>query len=254
MKLRKKSRLEDNSKTSTIIIIGPSDLWSIAYYRWVRAILLWVPIYCIGTHNSIALTHRNGLSEKTRLRFIAQTQFWPIKSISYLPNKFSKFLINKVTCICCTVISVTHVHQLDSKKDLSMRIGGSGFIAGISSVDCSACLTPDLRVVSLKFGWGEIPFRRILASHLWIMWEKKESCVNTGVRKPGNTCASPTTVIMTLAVKVALNLNTTNKLHYVLVPYLPTILKIVLCLIIQIHLYLETVESNTTSDRLNGMV
>ena len=34
----------------------------------------------------------------------------------------------------------------------------------------------------------------------------KKSCVGTGVRKPGNTYASPT-----LAVKVALNPNTTNQ-------------------------------------------
>ena len=37
-------------------------------------------------------------------------------------------------------------------------------------------------------------------------WLWKEICVSTGVRKPGNTCASPT-----LAVKVALNPNTTNQ-------------------------------------------
>ena len=39
----------------------------------------------------------------------------------------------------------------------------------------------------------------------------KKSCVSTGVRKPGNACASPTAIIMTLAVKVALNRNTTNQ-------------------------------------------
>ena len=38
----------------------------------------------------------------------------------------------------------------------------------------------------------------------------KKSCVSTGVRKPGNTYASPTAVIMILAVKVALNPNTTK--------------------------------------------
>ena len=35
-------------------------------------------------------------------------------------------------------------------------------------------------------------------------WLRKESCVSTGVRKPRNTC------VMTLAVKVVLNHNTTN--------------------------------------------
>ena len=45
-------------------------------------------------------------------------------------------------------------------------------------------------------------------------WLWKESCVRTGVRKPGNTCASPTAmIIMTLAVKVALNPNTTNQIQ-----------------------------------------
>ena len=37
-----------------------------------------------------------------------------------------------------------------------------------------------------------------------------KSCVSTRVRKPGNTCASPTAMIITLAVKVALNLKTTT--------------------------------------------
>ena len=39
-------------------------------------------------------------------------------------------------------------------------------------------------------------------------WLWKESSVSTGVRKPGNTCASPTN--MTLAIKVA-HPNTTNQ-------------------------------------------
>ena len=40
----------------------------------------------------------------------------------------------------------------------------------------------------------------------------KKSCVRTGVRKPGNTCASPTAMILlTLAVKVALNPNTNKQ-------------------------------------------
>ena len=48
----------------------------------------------------------------------------------------------------------------------------------------------------------------------WWLW--KEICVSTGVstgvRKPGNTYASPTAmIIMTLAVKVALNPITTNQ-------------------------------------------
>ena len=38
----------------------------------------------------------------------------------------------------------------------------------------------------------------------------KKSCVSTGVRKPGNTCASPDRH-MTLAIKLALDPNTTNK-------------------------------------------
>ena len=37
----------------------------------------------------------------------------------------------------------------------------------------------------------------------------KKSCVSTGVRKPRNTCVSLTA--MTIAVKVELNLNTTNQ-------------------------------------------
>ena len=37
----------------------------------------------------------------------------------------------------------------------------------------------------------------------------KKSCVSTGVRKPGNTCVTDRHD-MTLAVKVALNPNTTN--------------------------------------------
>ena len=39
-------------------------------------------------------------------------------------------------------------------------------------------------------------------------WLWKENCASTGVRKPGNTCASPTTMI--LAVKLVLNPNTTT--------------------------------------------
>ena len=40
----------------------------------------------------------------------------------------------------------------------------------------------------------------------------KKSCISTGERKPGNTYASPTAMIMTLAVKVALNPNSANQL------------------------------------------
>ena len=43
----------------------------------------------------------------------------------------------------------------------------------------------------------------------WWFW--KEHCVSTGVRKPGNTCASPTAMIMTLSVKVVLNSNPSNE-------------------------------------------
>ena len=40
----------------------------------------------------------------------------------------------------------------------------------------------------------------------------KKSCVSTGVREPGNTCASPTAMKkMTFAVKVALNPNTNKQ-------------------------------------------
>ena len=43
-------------------------------------------------------------------------------------------------------------------------------------------------------------------------WLWKESSVSAGVRKPGNTYVSPTAmIIMTLAVKVVLNPNTTNQ-------------------------------------------
>ena len=43
-------------------------------------------------------------------------------------------------------------------------------------------------------------------------WLWKEMCVSTGELKPRNTFASPTTMIcMTLAVKAALNPNTTNQ-------------------------------------------
>ena len=41
-------------------------------------------------------------------------------------------------------------------------------------------------------------------------WLWKEGCVSTGVRKPGNTCVTDRHD-MTLAVKEALNPNTTNK-------------------------------------------
>ena len=64
-----------------------------------------------------------------------------------------------------------------------------------------ACWTPDLVVVSSIPGWGQLSLRRIFTSHLcWSMWELsrwlwKESCASTGVRTPGNTCASPTFMI-----------------------------------------------------------
>ena len=49
------------------------------------------------------------------------------------------------------------------------------------------------------------------------MW--KEICVSIGVRKPGNMCVTKCHD-MTLAVKVALNLNTTNQpsMDYAFVP------------------------------------
>ena len=67
---------------------------------------------------------------------------------------------------------------------------------------------------------------------------------------------------MTLAVKVAVNPNTTNQelnvLHVKeyftshLGPYSPTIL--IVCLVLQIYLYLAAFECNTTSDWLNPTV
>ena len=53
---------------------------------------------------------------------------------------------------------------------------------------------------------------------------------------------------MTVAVKVALSPNTTNQ------PYLPTVSKNFLCLILQMFLYLETFKCNTTFDWINRMV
>ena len=49
------------------------------------------------------------------------------------------------------------------------------------------------------------PLTSVEAGEKSSQWLWKESCVSTGVRKPGNTCD------MTLAVKVALNPNTTNQ-------------------------------------------
>ena len=48
---------------SLILELGPflpykKTLDQLQVFRWVRAILLLVPIHCIGTYNDIALTHQ----------------------------------------------------------------------------------------------------------------------------------------------------------------------------------------------------
>ena len=69
----------------------------------------------------------------------------------------------------------------------------------------------------MRPSWRELSLRHIFASTSEAceknsQWLWKESCVSTCVRKPRNTCVSPTAmIIMTLAVKVALNPNTTNQ-------------------------------------------
>ena len=60
------------------------------------------------------------------------------------------------------------------------------------------------RLIEAKFISGVfLPLTSAEASEKSGQWLWKEICISTGVRKPGNTCAT------TLAVKVALNLNTT---------------------------------------------
>ena len=46
-------KLNVHSWKKTKMVSLPATL-----YRWVRAILLYVPIHCIGTYNNIALTNR----------------------------------------------------------------------------------------------------------------------------------------------------------------------------------------------------
>ena len=64
-----------------------------------------------------------------------------------------------------------------------------------------ACRTHDLVVLSSRPGCGELAFRVFSpltsaeACEKSSLWLWKESCVSTGVRKPGNTCASPTAMI-----------------------------------------------------------
>ena len=80
-----------------------------------------------------------------------------------------------------------------------------------------ACWTHDLVVVSSIAGWGDFSFRRIFASHLCrSMWEKwlvalEKKVVSTGVRKPGNTMCVADRHDVTIAVRMALNPNTTNQ-------------------------------------------
>ena len=77
-----------------------------------------------------------------------------------------------------------------SSSSTSSRSGG----------EWSTCLTHDLVDVSLIPSWGKL-FSGILspltteACEKSSRWLWKESCVSTGVRKPGNTCASPTAMI-----------------------------------------------------------
>ena len=60
------------------------------------------------------------------------------------------------------------------------------------------------------------PLTSVEASEKSSRWFWKESCVSTGVRKSGNTTSVTDRHDMTLAVKVALNPNTTNQpiFHY----------------------------------------
>ena len=90
-----------------------------------------------------------------------------------------------------------------------------------------ACRTKDLVVrfpVEANFLSGVFsPLTSAEACEKSSRWLWKESCVSryTGVRKSGNTCASPTPmIIMTPAVKVALNADTINQSFniYALIP------------------------------------
>ena len=65
-----------------------------------------------------------------------------------------------------------------------------------------ACRTHDLVVVSLIPSWGKLSFGAyfrlsLLKKHVRkvVGCFEKKSCVSTGVRKRGNTCASPTAMI-----------------------------------------------------------
>ena len=77
--------------------------------------------------------------------------------------------------------------------------------------------THDLVVVSSKPGWGEISFRSIFAPHICCsMWEKwsvafeRNLCQHWCEKARKHMCVTDRHD-MTLAVKVALNLNTTNQ-------------------------------------------
>ena len=80
------------------------------------------------------------------------------------------------------------------------------------------CRTHDLVVVSSISGWGDFSFWHIFASRLCrSMWEKYSVALERKVvfvlvwESQEITYASPTNMNMTLAVKVALNPNTTNQ-------------------------------------------
>ena len=77
-----------------------------------------------------------------------------------------------------------------------------------------------LVVVSSISGWGEVSFQHIFASHLCrSMWEKKSVALERKVvlvlrcQKARKYMCITNCHDMTLAVKVALNPNTTNQLH-----------------------------------------
>ena len=83
---------------------------------------------------------------------------------------------------------------------------------------CRAPLSPGGSVVSVSDSWpGGCEFdpqlrRLFFLAYFCLSPLQKHMRISTGVRKPGNTCASLTTIHdMTLAVKVQLNPNTTNQ-------------------------------------------
>ena len=68
------------------------------------------------------------------------------------------------------------------------------------------CVRDPVEVNFLFCVFSPLTFAEVCEKNSRFLW--KESCVRTGVRKPGNTCASPTAI---LAVKLALNPNTTKE-------------------------------------------